>query len=253
MYLQDRGFRANIDPGPGALVHMHRYGLDPTKTDAFFVSHAHPDHWTDTTVLLNGVARGGLDKKGMLVAPRSVLRGTELDDGRMLGPVIPKYYQDMAQQVYEVRPGSELQLKGLYQFEATKQDHSDPDTIGMKFRLTHGQLSYIPDTQYFEGIATPHKGSRVVVCQMTRGGDQRVPWHMCAEDVIKIAQEVNPRLMVLTHFGFKTLKEGDPSRWAQYITQETGVPTVAAVDGMRVSLDGNVELEFPQRDILATA
>lgn len=243
LYVRDRGLRANVDPGPGALLHMHRYGLDPTETHAVLVSHAHPDHWTDAAILLEGITRGGLDRKGALVAPRSVLRGAPLPDGRTVGPVVTKYHQAMMAHVHEVKPGASVQLEGMYDVAATRQEHSDPDTVGFRLRLTHGQLSYIPDTQYFEGLGKEHHGSRLVVCQMTRGGSDRIPWHMCAEDVARVAEEIRPRLLLLTHFGYKTLREGDPGKWAQAITERTGVPTVAARDGMRVTMGSEFQVE----------
>lgn len=254
IYLRDRGLRANIDPGPGALVHMHRYGLDPAKTDAVLVTHAHADHWTDTSMLLNGITRGGLDKRGTLVAPRSVLRGVELPDGQTLGPVVPSFFQDMAQNVHEVAAGDTVTLQDMYDVTATKQDHSDPDTVGFRFRLTHGQVSYIPDTQYYDGLADHHKGSRVVICQHTRGGNDRIPWHMCTQDVERLAEQIQPRLLLLTHFGYKTLKQGDPGVWAQRITDRTGVPTVAAKDGLRITVGSGFEMEMLERErSLATA
>jgi len=244
IYLRDRGLNCNIDPGPGALVHMHRYGLDPTLTDTVMVSHAHPDHWTDTTILLEGITRGGLDKKGTLVAPPSVLHGVRARDGRQLGPVVSRFHQQMMGQVHEVRPGDEVDINGIYHLTATKQDHSDPDTVGFRMRLTHGQFSYIIDTQYYDGLADWHSGSRFVVCQMTRGGSERVPWHMCTDDVERLAEQIRPKLLLLTHFGYKTLKDGDPGVWAQRITDRTGVPTVAGRDGMRVTMGTEPELEM---------
>ena len=252
MYLRDQGLRANIDPGPGALVHMHRYGLDPTRTDALLVTHSHPDHWTDASVLIEGMTRGGLDRRGSLLAPRSVLRGVPLADGRMLGPVVGQYQQDMLANVHEMNSGDSAGLSGLYDVTATKQDHSDPDTIGFKIRLTHGQFSYIPDTQYYDGLADEHKGSRFVVCQMTRGGSDRVPWHMCTDDVERLADQIRPRLMLLTHFGFKMLKDGDPGRWATQITERTGVHTVAARDGMRVTMGREFAVEMAMPPVVAS-
>ncbi|MEA3143810.1 MAG: hypothetical protein QOG31_1134 [Thermoplasmata archaeon] len=244
MYLRDRGLRANLDPGPGALVHMHRYGLDPTKTDAILVTHAHPDHWTDAAILLEGITRGGLDRKGTLVAPRSVLRGTTGPQGDPIGPVVTKYHQQMVKELHEVKAGSTLTLEGMYECAATRQDHSDPDTVGYRLKLTHGQFSYIPDGTYFDGLADLHQGSRLVVCQMTRGGSDRIPWHMCTDDVERLADQIRPRLLLLTHFGYKTLKEGDPGVWAQRITERTGVPTVAARDGLRVTMGSTFEMEM---------
>jgi ribonuclease BN (tRNA processing enzyme) len=244
IYLRDRGLNVNIDPGPGALVHMHRYGLDPTQTHAVLVSHAHPDHWTDAAILLEGITRGGLDRVGTLVAPKSVLRGTIDVDNRPIGPVLTKFHQDMMAKVHEVKGGDSVSLEGMYDCLATKQVHSDPETVGFRIKLTHGQVSYIPDGIYFDGLAEQHKGSRMVVCQMTRGGSERIPHHMCTEDVMKLAEEIRPRLLLLTHFGYKTLKEGDPGIWAQKITEQTGVPTVAARDGLRITMRSDFELQM---------
>lgn len=255
MYVRDQGLHLNLDPGPGALVHMHRYGLDPTKTDAVLVTHAHPDHWTDAPILLEGITRGGLDKRGALLAPRSVLRGTTDTDGRPLGPVITRFHQEMMGQVHEVSAGQSVTLNGMYEVTATRQIHSDPDTVGYRLRLTEGMMSYIPDGIYYDGLAEQHKGSRLVVCQMTRGGDDAIPHHMCTDEVLRLADEIRPRLLLLTHFGYKTLKEGDPGVWAQRITDKTGVPTVAARDGLRVTMasDFVMELLHPAAPGAATA
>ena len=243
IYLRDRGLNANIDPGPGALVHMHRYGLDPTLTHAVLVSHAHPDHWTDAAILLEGITRGGLDRKGALVAPRSVLRGAIDADHRPIGPVLTRFHQDMMAKVHEAKAGETVSLEGMYDCTPTKQIHSDPDTVGFRLKLTNGQVSYIPDGIYFDGLSDQHKGSRLVVCQMTRGGSERIPHHMCTDDVTRLADEIRPRLLLLTHFGYKTLKEGDPGVWAQKITEATGVPTVAARDGLRVTMGSDFQMQ----------
>lgn len=244
IYLRDRDLNVNLDPGPGALVHMHRYGLDPTQTHAVLITHAHPDHWTDAAILLEGITRGGIDRKGTLVAPRSVLRGTTDSDGRPIGPVLTRFHQGIVGKTHEVKAGDAFTLEGMYDAAATHQIHSDPDTVGFKLKLTHGQVSYIPDGVYHEGLAKEHAGSRLVVCQMTRGGNDRIPHHMCTEDVQRLAEEIRPRLLLLTHFGYKMLKDGDPGVWAQQITEATGVPTVAARDGLRVTMRSEFEMQM---------
>lgn len=244
LYIRDRGLNANIDPGPGALVHMHRYGLDPTKTDTIMVSHSHLDHCTDAPVLLEGITRGGLDRKGTLIAPPSAFTATKQADGRGVGPVFAPHHAKMAGRVHEVAPGDKVDLNGMYELEATKQFHSDPTTVGFKAKLTHGQFSYIIDTAYDDELADWHQGSRVVVCQMTRGGNASIPHHMCTDEVEHLAEQLQPKLLLLTHFGYKTLKENDPSIWAKQIRENTGVQTVAALDGLRVSLGSQIEMEL---------
>jgi len=132
----------------------------------------------------------------------------------------------------------------MYELTATRQEHSDPATVGFRLKLTNGSLSYIPDGVYFDGLSEPHKGSRLVVCQMTRAGSDRIPHHMCTDDVVRLADEIRPRLLLLTHFGYKSLKEGDPGVWAHKITEKTGIPTVAARDGLRVTMGSEFQMQL---------
>jgi len=81
LYLMD-GVNMHIDPGPSAAHQMHRVKLDPAKTDAVLVSHCHPDHYTDAEVMIEGMSRGGLKKRGTLLASRSVLDGSQSWMGR---------------------------------------------------------------------------------------------------------------------------------------------------------------------------
>jgi phosphoribosyl 1,2-cyclic phosphodiesterase len=64
----------HLDPGPGALVYSISEGLDPQKLNAVFVSHCHPDHYTDAEVLIEAMTRGMTKRRGVLAAAKSVLR-----------------------------------------------------------------------------------------------------------------------------------------------------------------------------------
>ena len=73
------GDRVNlhIDPGPGALINSINAGLNPQNLDAIFISHCHPDHYADAEILIEAMTAGMTQKKGLLVATKSVLRGNE--------------------------------------------------------------------------------------------------------------------------------------------------------------------------------
>jgi len=77
----------HLDPGPGALVHSVNEGLDPQKIGAIFVSHSHPDHYTDAEVLIEAMTRGMTRKRGVLAAAKSVLSGNDVCE-----PSISKYH-----------------------------------------------------------------------------------------------------------------------------------------------------------------
>jgi phosphoribosyl 1,2-cyclic phosphodiesterase len=218
----------HLDPGPGALVYSISEGLDPQKLNAIFVSHCHPDHYTDAEVLIEAMTRGMTKKRGVLAASKSVLRGSEVCE-----PSISKYHQQMLEQIIEAVPNMHFQVADVAVLVAEAR-HTDPDAVGFKFETKeYGDFAYTSDTEYFEGIGKYYRGVRLLMlCVMRPAGK---PWkgHMTTEDAIKIIQEAQPEQAVLTHLGMQMIFQG-PAREAKLIEEKTGTPTVAATDGMRI-------------------
>jgi phosphoribosyl 1,2-cyclic phosphodiesterase len=231
------GLNLHLDPGPGALVHSINEGLDPQKLNAVFVSHCHPDHYTDAEVLIEAMTRGMTRKRGVLVASKSVLSGNSSCE-----PSISKYHQQMPEQKIEAVPNMKFQV-GDVNVLATEARHTDPDTVGFRFETRDfGDFAYTSDTEYFEGIGKYYEGVRLLVlCVMRPAGK---PWkgHMTTNDAIKIVEETRPELAVLTHLGMQMIFKG-PASEAKLIKDKTGVPTVAAVDGMQVIFGEEIRIE----------
>lgn len=231
------GLNLHLDPGPGALVHSINEGLDPQKLNAVFVSHCHPDHYTDAEVLIEAMTRGMTRKRGVLAAAKSVLTGNNLCE-----PSISKYHQQMPQQKIEAVPNMKFQV-GDVNVLATEARHTDPDTVGFRFETRDfGDFAYTSDTEYFEGIGKYYEGVRLLVlCVMRPAGK---PWkgHMTTNDAIKIVEETGPEHVVLTHLGMQMIFKG-PASEAKLIKDKTGVPTVAAVDGMRINFAETISVQ----------
>lgn len=231
------GLNLHLDPGPGALVHSINEGLDPQKLNAVFVSHCHPDHYTDAEVLIEAMTRGMTRKRGVLAAAKSVLTGNNLCE-----PSISKYHQQMPQQKIEAVPNMKFQV-GDVNVLATEARHTDPDTVGFRFETRDfGDFAYTSDTEYFEGIGKYYEGVRLLVlCVMRPAGK---PWkgHMTTNDAIKIVEETRPEHVVLTHLGMQMIFKG-PASEATLIKDKTGVPTVAAVDGMRINFAETISVQ----------
>jgi phosphoribosyl 1,2-cyclic phosphodiesterase len=227
----------HLDPGPGALVYSINEGLDPQKLNAIFVSHCHPDHYTDAEVLIEAMTRGMTKKRGALAASKSVLRGSEVCE-----PSISKYHQQMLEQIIEAVPNMRFQVADVAVLVAEVR-HTDPDAVGFKFETKeYGDFAYTSDTEYFEGIGKYYRGVRLLLlCVMRPAGK---PWkgHMTTEDAIKIIQEAQPEQAVLTHLGMQMIFQG-PSREAKLIEEKTGTPTVAAIDGMRIVFGEKIEVQ----------
>jgi len=228
----------HLDPGPGALVYSINEGLNPQKLNAVFVSHCHPDHYTDAEVLIEAMTKGTTKKRGVLVASRSVLHGNETG----LNSVVSKYHQQMPERVIEASPNKKFQI-GNINVSVTEARHTDPDTVGFRFETSEfGSFAYTSDTEYFEGISKYYEGIRLLIlCVMRPAGK---PWkgHMTTNDAIKIIEEAHPEQAVLTHFGMQMIFKG-PAREAKLIEKETDVPTIAAKDGMQIRFGETISLQ----------
>lgn len=226
----------HLDPGPGALVHSVEEGLEPQKINAVFVSHCHPDHYTDAEVLLEAMTRGMTKKQGVLVAAKSVLKGNSVCE-----PSISKYHQQKPRETIEAVPRMKF-VVGNVETVVTEARHSDPDAVGFRFQ-THefGDFAYTSDTEYFKTIGRNYDGVRLLIlCVMRPTGN---PWrgHMTTNDAIRIVEEVKPEQAVLTHLGMQMIFQG-PAKEAKLIEEKTGVKTIAATDGMRIEFGENIDM-----------
>ncbi len=228
-------YRIQLDPGPGALVRMLDRGIDPLRTDAILVSHCHPDHYTDTEMLIEGMTDGGNKHIGALLASRSVLEGVE-----GFGPAISKYHVVRPGLVRVVAPGDSVDLGGIL-VEATPSAHSDPSSVGFRIRAREGIIGYVSDTAFSKEVAESHKGSRILILPVTRPLKMPIPYHLTVEEAAAFAEIVRPELALLTHFGMRVIKDG-PEAAAAWIQAKTGVRTVAGKDGMEWELGKELKM-----------
>jgi len=224
----------HVDPGPGALVYSLEMGLDPQKIRAIFVSHSHLDHANDAEPLIEAMSEGTTKKRGVLVASRSVLRGNDVCESS-----ISRYHQAMPERVIEATPGISFEIDGI-NVTVCKAVHSDPDAVGFRFETKDfGGFAYMPDSEYFSDVSKFYGGLRLLILSVLRPSGQ--PWegHMTTDDAIKIIEETQPEMALITHFGMQMILKG-PEREAELIEKKTGVLTRAATDGMRVLLGKDI-------------
>jgi len=228
---------AHLDPGPGALVYSLNAGLDPQKISTLLISHSHPDHYTDAEVLIEAMTHGTTKKRGVLIAPHSVLFGNaEVESS------ISKYHQRMPGRIFEAKSGDAFDVDNV-KIVVTEARHSDPDAVGFRFETdSFGDFAYTSDTEYFEGIGRHYQNLRLLtLCVLRPSGN---PWkgHMTTEDAIRIVEEAKPELAVLTHFGMQMIFKG-PDREAKLVEKRTGVRTVATKDEMCIRIAEEIMIE----------
>jgi phosphoribosyl 1,2-cyclic phosphodiesterase len=231
----------HIDPGPGALVYSNWARLNPQKLSGIIVTHCHPDHYTDAEVLIEAMSRGTRTKRGVLAAPVSVLKGNAECDRS-----VSSYHSNLPANVETMYPGHSFRIEDI-DLEAVEARHSEKDGVGLRISFPEiGGVGYTSDTGYFEGLGNLYSGLRVLIACAMWPRNEHLRYHLNTDEVLKIVEEVKPEAVVLTHFGMKMVNAG-PEDEAAYIEETTGVPTVAARDGMRVIVGERIEVRGPRK------
>jgi phosphoribosyl 1,2-cyclic phosphodiesterase len=152
----------------------------------------------------------------------------------------------MPEQLIDATPETSFNINNL-NISVTRAKHTDPDAVGFRFKTPNlGDIAYTSDSEYFTDIGKQYNGVRLLLlCVMRPTGS---PWkgHMTTDDAIKIIQEAEPEMAVLTHFGMQMIFKG-PANEAKIIQQKTNVPTVAASDGMHILIDEKISVQTPRK------
>jgi phosphoribosyl 1,2-cyclic phosphodiesterase len=218
-----------VDPGPGALVRAlaSRPKVDPAKVDALLVTHRHLDHANDATAVVEAMTRGGFARRGALYAPADAL-GDE--------PVVARYAHPFLARIERLVEGGRHELApGLTLETPLAHDHG-VETYGYVLRSPELAAGQVVDTYWMDALPSAYAGLDLLLVNATRreGGDRRM-LHLGIEDAERLVAGARPRLAVLTHFGMQLLRDG-PEAVALRISERTGVPTIAARDGMAIPL-----------------
>ncbi|MEE9474713.1 MAG: MBL fold metallo-hydrolase [Candidatus Hydrothermarchaeaceae archaeon] len=225
--------RIHIDPGPGALVSLRDQGISPLKTDGVIVTHCHPDHCNDAELLIEAMTNGMTRQRGVVAASKSVFYG---HNG--LGPCISKHHQSKVGSKIVLEPHKRFEM-GEISLEALPTKHGDSTNTGLKIHSEFGNLVYTSDTAFFDGLSKNYMDSRIIIFNVVRPGDDRIPWHLCTDDVKNIVKEIEPELVIIQHFGMKMI--GKTHAEAKSVEDATGIKTVAATDGMEIDLSELME------------
>ncbi len=228
----------HIDPGPGALVFSNWAQLSPRKLDALIVTHCHPDHYSDAEVFVEAMTNGTHTRKGLLAATASVLDGAE-----GIGPSISEYHKGLVRDLLTLEQGTRFSVDSLG-FTATEARHSDPNSVGLRMETPYGTIGYSSDTGYFKGVSEQYKGNRLLILCTVWPRSNPIHIHLNTDDALRIIQEAKPKACILTHFGVRMLRAG-PEAEAAYLQEETGIPVVAARDGMKAHISDVITLQGP--------
>ncbi|MCX8198061.1 MAG: MBL fold metallo-hydrolase [Candidatus Micrarchaeota archaeon] len=234
------GFRINgslkihVDPGPGTLAACKQFGQDPRKTDALVVTHNHIDHVNDASLIAEAMSNYALSKNGFLVASKSVIDGDENGDRG-----ISRYHQSKIAHVHAAKPGLPINLSGKAGKSAivypTKVEHNDPTGFGFVLKIDGKSIGYTSDTEYFPGLSEQFEGCDLLIANVIKPAKDSLDGHLHSQTAARLFSEAKPKMAVITHIGMKLMKAG-PEKEAARISKASGIPTIAASDGMRLKI-----------------
>jgi ribonuclease BN (tRNA processing enzyme) len=223
LWLSLSGTEILVDPGPGCIVQAAKRKLKPEKLAAIIVSHRHLDHSADANIMVEAMSQGGLKRQGRLFAPADALE-TE--------PIIFSYLKGYLEGIEVLAEGRSYSV-GNVSFTTPVRHIHQVETYGMVFRARH-TFSYIADSRYFDGLCRSY-GGELLIINVVRLEANHPYDHLSVPDAEHIIKELKPKMAILTHFGM-TVWRAKPWQVAERLSQETGVPVIAARDGMKFDL-----------------
>ena len=225
------GMGIMLDPGPGTLVRCaaSRPRIDATQLDAIVLTHAHIDHSNDVNILIDAMTKGGFEKRGTVFAPAQCLEGAT--------KVLLDYLMKFPGRIVALQEQSQYELDAV-RFSTSVRHQHGVETYGVRFHRGPGDLSFLVDTAWFEGLAQSYAGSDVLVLNVVRHqpyGKARI-LHLTLDEAERVIADVRPRRAVLTHFGMTMLK-ARPHELAAAMSDRLGIEVIAARDGMTLDLE----------------
>jgi ribonuclease BN (tRNA processing enzyme) len=225
LWLHYRNTNLYIDPGPGAIVKIHRSKdlLDPLDLDGIILTHKHLDHANDVNILIEAMTDGGFKKKGVLFCPEDAVSGD---------PVVLKYVTAYLDDIVRLKERGNYTIKDVT--FSTPVRHIHPvETYGIKFDLNK-TIGLITDTRFFDELPD-HYGADILIINVLRAEPiekQHKVDHIAINDVAEIIKRIRPETAIMTHFGMNIIKE-KPYMLAEKLKKETGINVIAAHDGMK--------------------
>jgi len=181
----------------------------------------------DITVAVCAMTLSGEDVHGVLIAPESVLSGTEKTPSLLL-PTVKHYLE----RIISVAPEKKC---GIDEIDITTREIQDGHGgVGYKLYFPDVTIGYCPTTAYSVRTVNQFKGCDLLILHVSHARGSKSRHTLSTEHALEFAKRIKPSLLVLTGFG-KSMLEADPIQEARFISKESGVQTMVAVDGQTIS------------------
>ncbi|MFW5747027.1 MAG: MBL fold metallo-hydrolase [Nanoarchaeota archaeon] len=224
--LTDGTFQIHLNPGPGSLVQAKRHGINVRNTDVLLASENLPLQTGDLNASVEAMTLGGLDRKGVLLAPPGVVEGSE-----RYTPTLSIQQAEHLERVIKLRIGDKVGI-GDITIHPTQTSLEEDLAIGYILRTPHYCVGYCGRTRYSKKIAGQFSHCDIVILHFTF--DDHSTLEQDSESCINLLKDAQPRLAIMTGFGVKALRE-DVLSIIRSMHKETGIQCMSAKDGLSVN------------------
>lgn len=174
-----------IDAGSGTLARLQEH-ISLADLDAVFISHSHPDHWTDAEGLAVAF-RWALDRRGVrLIAPRGLKEQLRVGS---------------ASDVFDwtvVGDGDGVDVGGL-RLTFSRTDHP-VETLAARVDFGDRSIGYSADTGPAWSLSSLGRGIDLALCEATFLSDKEgTLQHLSARQAGLTAAEAGADRLVITH------------------------------------------------------
>ncbi|MEW6522940.1 MAG: MBL fold metallo-hydrolase [Bacillota bacterium] len=265
--LRMDGTLVHFDPGPGALVHAARAGLDLRNLDAVYVSHDHTDHAADAGGVVEAMTHLMSRRKGVLLAG-PVSLGPEGMISRFHQGVSDEHegYREGPAQVVALSAGRAVGIGNLSVVPVPA--YHSRDNFGCVVSGGALTVGYTSDTGYirsyvsrdgqvksvdyralhdFEAVAAYHHDVKEayqnvnVLVANTSYFNMFANRQLTVLGLIHLLEGSTVKLAVITHLDACYSQPTDVRHHlARYVEEKTGVRTVLASEQAPLALDGLV-------------
>jgi ribonuclease BN (tRNA processing enzyme) len=200
-YLLESGrHRLWLDAGSGTLARLLSH-CSLADVESAWITHLHPDHWTDLPLAIHALALGA----GGRSTPLPVF-GPSGWSTSMGAPI--RWRLEDPEPVFtahELRDGLQIASGGVV-VEAIAVEHG-LETYGLRVSASGNTLAYSADSRSCEALHRLAEGADLFLCEVGTLAEDS-PLHMTPRQAGEIATGADVRMLVLTHLP----PTGDPAR-----------------------------------------
>lgn len=196
--VEDGGRRLLLDCGPGTVHGFARHGVRWRELDLVAVSHFHTDHVGDLPGLLWALRHGagGREAPLTLVGPpgmRAFLEALASAFGpHVLDPSFPLEVVEIS------RRGEWILPDGSGRLRAHPVPHTD-EAVAWRWSGNEAEVGYTGDTGEDPALGPFFRGVQVLIAECALPDGKEPEAHLTPGSVARLAREVAPEVLVLTH------------------------------------------------------